>query len=423
MQRFLTFLAFSVVLSQGIAQHSSGLTKSPQSGSENVFISTERLFRHIVVLSSDSMKGRGTGTAEELLAAAYISKQFETLNLLPVGDNKTWFQEFDFQVSSHGAKGRSGKARNVLAYLDNKAERTVVIGGHYDHLGLGDDGGSLDAHSQGQIHNGADDNASGTAGVLELAAYYSGNKEQEPFNFLFICFSGEELGLFGSNYFCEHPLIDLKKVQCMINMDMIGRLNKDKPALTISGAGTAAEFIPILERFRSKAMDLQLDSAGVGPSDHTSFYNKQVPALHFFTGTHTDYHKPSDDADKINASGTEAVLTLIAAFIAQLPNDKQIAFLKTRNPSTASTPAFKVTLGIMPSYANSTDGMKVEAVLDGKTGMKIGMKDGDIITAIGDYPVKEIQTYMEALSKFKKGDKSVVKIRRGAEELSLPVEF
>lgn len=387
------------------------------------FIATERLYRHIEILSSDSMKGRGTGTAEELLAADYISKQFASMKLSPMGENNTWFQEFDFQVSSHGAKGRSGKARNVVAYLDNGAERTIVIGGHYDHLGLGDDGGSLDAHSQGQIHNGADDNASGTAGVLELAALYTGNSEKEAFNFLFICFSGEELGLFGSNYFCEHPTIDLKKVQCMINMDMIGRLNKEKPALTVSGTGTAAEFIPILERFRSKAMDLQLDSAGVGPSDHTSFYNKQVPALHFFTGTHTDYHKPSDDVDKINAQGTEAVLTLIAAFIAQLPVDRQITFLKTRNPSTGNTPAFKVTLGIMPSYANSTEGMKVEAVLDGKTGMKIGMKDGDIITAIGDFPVKEIQTYMEALSKFKKGDKSVVKVKRGNEELVLPVEF
>ncbi len=206
-------------------------------------------------------------------------------------------------------------------------------------------------------------------------------------------------------------------------MDMIGRLNKEKAVLTISGAGTAAEFIPILEKFRSKAMDLQLDSAGVGPSDHTSFYNKQVPALHFFTGTHTDYHKPSDDYDKINAPGTEVVLTVIAGFISKLPQDRKIAFLKTRNPSTGNTPAFKVTLGIMPSYANSVDGMKVEAVLDGKTGMKIGMKDGDVITAIGDYSVKEIQTYMEALSKFKKGDKSTVKIRRGTEEISLPVEF
>ena len=190
-----------------------------------------------------------------------------------------------------------------------------------------------------------------------------------------------------------------------------------------SGVGTAAEFIPILEQFRSKAMDLQLDSAGVGPSDHTSFYNKQVPVLHFFTGTHTDYHKPSDDYDKINAPGTEVVLNVIAGFISKLPQDKKLTFLKTRNPSNNNTPAFKVTLGIMPSYANSSDGMKVEAVLDGKTGMKIGMKDGDVITAIGDYPVKEIQSYMEALSKFKKGDKSIVKVRRGGEELALPVEF
>lgn len=387
------------------------------------YISTQNLVKHISVLSADSLMGRATGSIYEAKAANYIIKEFKKSGIEPKGSNNTYLQEFDFQVSSHGVKGRSGKANNVVGFLNNNAPYTIVIGGHYDHLGTGEDGNSLDGHADGKIHNGADDNASGTAGVIELANYFATNKVKEKFNFLFICFSGEELGLFGSNYFCEHPTIDLSTVTCMINMDMIGRLVKDKPVLTISGTGTCAEFEPAFTKFRSAAMDIKLDSAGVGPSDHTSFYNKQIPALHFFTGTHLDYHKPSDDADKINYQGTEVVLNIIAGLVEKLPADKKLGFLKTRNPSMGGTPAFKVTLGIMPSYGNSEDGMKVEAVLDGKPAMKAGMKDGDIILSIGTYQVKEIQTYMEALTKFKKGDKTTIKIRRGTEVLELPVEF
>ncbi len=387
------------------------------------YISTENLVKHISILSADSLMGRATGSIYEAKAANYIIKEFKKSGIEPKGNNNTYLQEFDFQVSSHGVKGRSGKANNVVGFLNNNAPYTIVIGGHYDHLGTGEDGNSLDGHADGKIHNGADDNASGTAGVIELANYFATNKIKEKFNFLFICFSGEELGLFGSNYFCEHPTVDLSTITCMINMDMIGRLVKDTPVLTISGTGTCAEFVPALSAFRSAAMDIKLDSAGVGPSDHTSFYNKQIPALHFFTGTHLDYHKPSDDADKINFQGTEVVLNIIAGLVEKLPSDKKLGFLKTRNPSMGGTPAFKVTLGIMPSYGNSEDGMKVEAVLDGKPAMKAGMKDGDIILSIGSHQVKEIQTYMEALSKFKKGDKTTIKVRRGTETLELPLEF
>jgi hypothetical protein len=387
------------------------------------FISTENLVKHISILSADSLMGRATGSIYETKAANYIVAQFKKSGVQPMGNNGSYLQEFDFQVSSHGVKGRSGKANNVIGFIDNKADLTVVIGGHYDHLGTGEDGNSLDGHADGKIHNGADDNASGTAGVIELANYFATNKVKEKFNFLFICFSGEELGLFGSNYFCEHPTIELSKINCMINMDMIGRLVKDKPVLTISGTGTASEFEPTLKTFRSAALDFNLDSAGVGPSDHTSFYNKQIPALHFFTGTHLDYHKPSDDADKINYQGTEVVLNIIAGLIEKLPADKKLTFLKTRNPSMGGAPSFKVTLGIMPSYGHSEDGMKVEAVLDGKPAMKAGMKDADVILSIGEFQVKEIQTYMEALSKFKKGDKTTIKVRRGSEVLELPLEF
>jgi hypothetical protein len=387
------------------------------------FLSVGRIMKHIEVLAHDSLMGRATGSIYEAKAARYIANEFQKAGLKPMGSNGAWLQEFDFQVSSHGVKGRNGKANNVIGYLDNGAKYTVVIGGHYDHLGTGEDGNSLDGKPEGKIHNGADDNASGIAGVIELAHFYAGNKEKEAFNFLFVCFSGEELGLFGSVYFVEHCPVPVSSLNCMINMDMIGRLSPDKPVLTISGVGTAPEFKPILSGMQSKALELQLDSAGVGPSDHTSFYNKQVPALHFFTGTHLDYHKPSDDVEKINSRGTEVTLNIIASLIAKLPGDRKLEFLKTRNPSMGNTPSFKVTLGIMPSYAGEGEGMKVEAVLDGKPAKKAGIQDGDLILFIGEHRVTEVQSYMKALSKFSKGESTIVKVKRGTETLNLPVTF
>jgi len=387
------------------------------------WFSQKEITDHISVLASDSLGGRATGTSYETKAANYIITQFKKAGLTPKGTNG-FLQEFPFKNStSHGAAGRSGNANNVIGYLDNSAPLTIIIGAHYDHLGTGEDGNSLDGHADGKIHNGADDNASGVAGVIELADYYSKNKEKEPFNFLFICFSGEELGLFGSAWFVDHPVIDFATVNCMINMDMIGRLNKEKPVLTISGTGTAKEFEPLVKSFSSAAMEINSDSAGVGPSDHTSFYNKGIPALHFFTGTHIDYHKPSDDIEKINAAGEEAVLLVISGTIAQLPVKEKLAFLKTRNPSMGGTPAFKVTLGIMPSYSGNENGLKVEAVLDGKAAFKAGMKDGDVIIQMGEQKVTDIQTYMEGLGKFNKGDKVTVIVRRGNENVILNAEF
>jgi len=387
------------------------------------WFSVEKVSQHISILAADSLGGRATGSPFEVKAANYIIKQLKSSGIQPKGENGTWLQEFDFSAGLHGSGGRSGKANNVIGYLDNKAKYTVVIGAHYDHLGDGSDGHSLDGHPEGKIHNGADDNASGVAGVIELARYFSQNNEKEAFNFLFICFSGEELGLLGSVYFCEHPTIDISSINCMINMDMIGRLPKENASLAVSGTGTAAPFEKLVKRFENGALKIMTDSAGVGPSDHTSFYNKGIPVLHFFSGTHSDYHKPSDDIEKINAPGEEVILLIIAGLIEQLPKDEKLTFLKTRNPSMGTSAKFKVTLGIMPSYANTDNGLKVEAVLDGKAAMKAGIKDGDIITQMGVYPVKEIQSYMEALGKFNKGDKTKVKIVRGKEELVLEVEF
>jgi hypothetical protein len=288
---------------------------------------------------------------------------------------------------------------------------------------LGENGSSLDANPKGKIHNGADDNASGVAGVLELARYFSKNKISEKSNFLFICFSGEELGLYGSKYFTEHPSIDLTKVNYMINMDMIGRLNPTTKSISVSGSGTSPVWETTLKNMTGTQLTIKTDSAGVGPSDHTSFYLKNIPVLHFFTGSHSDYHKPSDDWDKINYAGEKEVLDLIIAVIEKLDSEPQLAFLPTKNKSMSSSRSFKVTMGVMPSYTSDVAGLLVDGATDGKPAQKAGIQTGDIITRIGDYEIKDIQTYMDALGKFEKGQTVPVKIKRKSEELTLNVTF
>ncbi len=376
---------------------------------------------HIKVLSDDAMQGRQTGSEGEHMALEYIAKEFKALNLQPKGEANSYEQKFPFKGGVHGT-GTEGMAHNVVAYLDNKAEKTIIIGAHYDHLGMGENGSSLDANPQGKIHNGADDNASGVAGVLELARYFSKNKITEKSNFLFICFSGEELGLYGSKYFTEHPTVDLSKVNYMINMDMIGRLNPTTKSLSVSGSGTSPVWETTLKNMGTQ-LSIKTDSAGVGPSDHTSFYLKNLPVLHFFTGSHSDYHKPTDDWDKINYAGEKEVLELIVAVIEKLDNEPQLAFLTTKNKSMSSARSFKVTMGVMPSYTSDAEGLLVDGATDGKPAQKAGIQTGDVITKIGEIEIKDIQTYMDALGKFEKGQTVPVKIKRKGEELTLNVTF
>jgi Zn-dependent M28 family amino/carboxypeptidase len=240
---------------------------------------------HISFLASDDLNGRGTGTADEKKAAEYIAKQFAEIKLQPKGEKGTYLQGYEFTepANPHATTDTAGKKRtltNVIGFLDNGAKQTIVIGGHYDHLGLGHDGNSLDANPKEKIHNGADDNASGTAGVIELARYYSNNNKKELYNFLFICFSGEELGLFGSKQYCENPVVPLTDVNMMINMDMIGRLEPTSRKLMIYGVGTAPEFVNLIASIKT-TMNIMTDSAGVGPSDQTSFYLKDIPVQVF----------------------------------------------------------------------------------------------------------------------------------------------
>ena len=273
------------------------------------------------------------------------------------------------------------------------------------------------------IHNGADDNASGTAALIELAKLLKVSKYKNN-NYLFTAFSGEELGLFGSKYFTEHPTIDLSKVNYMINMDMVGRLNDSSKVLTVGGYGTSPTWGQLFTTISSdKNIINRYDSSGSGPSDHTSFYRKDIPVLFFFTGLHSDYHRPSDDADKINYTGEYRVVKYIYRIIEETNNKGKLAFTKTRETQSTTSARFSVTMGIMPDYAYSGNGVRADGISEGRPAQKAGLKAGDVIIQLGEYPVLSVENYMQVLGKFKKGDKTKVKVKRGNETIETEVQF
>lgn len=321
---------------------------------------------------------------------------------------------------------------NVVGFIDNNAPTTVILGAHYDHLGYGEDGNSRHTSHDPAIHNGADDNASGTAALIELARKLKASKAKQN-NYLFIAFSGEELGLFGSKYFTENPTIDLKTVNYMINMDMVGRLSDSSKVVTIGGYGTSPEWgkrikpeyfvTPNADKKTAPDLVIRYDSSGTGPSDHTSFYRKDIPVLFYFTGLHTDYHKPSDDADKINYNGEAVIIQHITELIESLDGAPRLAFTKTREAQTTTSARFSVSMGIMPDYTFSGTGVRADGVSEGKPAQKAGLKAGDIVLQIGDYPVSSLESYMQTLGKMKKGDKVKVKFKRGENVIETIVEF
>ncbi|MFI5152742.1 MAG: M28 family peptidase [Chitinophagales bacterium] len=314
-------------------------------------------------------------------------------------------------------------ANNVIGFLDNHAATTIIIGAHYDHLGYGEDGSSLYRGQERQIHNGADDNASGTAGLIELARMLKQSRLKKN-NYLFIAFSGEELGLLGSKYFTENPTVPLNSVNYMINMDMIGRLNDSTHLLTIGGYGTSPTWGEKINGIKdSKNFSIKIDSSGSGPSDYTSFYRKDIPVLFFFTGLHGDYHKPTDDYDKINYTGELQVVKFIYELVENINTQGKLAFAKTREMQTGTATRFSVTLGILPDYAYNGTGVRLDGVSDGRPAQKAGLKVGDIIVKLGDFSVYSLENYMQALSKFKKGDRTIVSFKRGNDVAEAEVQF
>ncbi len=311
------------------------------------------------------------------------------------------------------------KATNVVGFVNYNAPNTIVIGAHYDHLGYGEDGNAL-YKGDSAIFNGADDNASGTAAVVELAKLLSKTAARKN-NYLFVCFAAEELGLLGSKYLTEHSPVEFASINYMINMDMVGRLDPGTKVLTIGGAGTSPSWA-ILSKLSEGAFSIKIDSSGAGPSDHTSFYRKNIPVLFFFTGSHADYHKPGDDAEKLNLAGTISIIKYINRIIEAENKAGKLVFSKTVEPKRADM-QFSVTLGIMPNYSFSGEGVKIDAVSDDRPAQKAGLISGDVIIKLGDFSCRDIYQYMKALNSFKKGDTTTVVIKRSNEEKTLEVTF
>ncbi len=376
-------------------------------------------------LAGDKLEGRETGTKGEQEAATYITKRFKEIGVEPKGI-KGFLQVFTFKPKtdphqevkySTTSTDSTITGTNVLGYIDNKANKTIVIGAHYDHLGFGAEG-SFYKGEEKAIHNGADDNASGVSVMLNLASKLKQTNTSN--NYLFIAFSGEEMGLLGSNYFVKNATIPLDSINYMLNMDMVGRLKADS-TLAVYGVGTSPVFKQVISDNNDKFKIIEKES-GVGPSDHTSFYLNDIPVLHFFTGQHEDYHRPSDDSELLNYEGMEAISTYIFDIITDLDDDGELAFQKTKNESD-DTPRFKVTLGVMPDYMFDGKGMRLDGVTEDKPAHKAGLQKGDIVIKIGEIEIVDMMSYMKALSSFEKGNTAIVKFKREGTAIEAEVTF
>ena len=355
---------------------------------------------------------------------------------------------------------REAPAANVIGILEGAdpalKNETIVIGAHYDHLGHGG-AGSL-APKEGEIHHGADDNASGVAGVLELARIFSAQTPRPRRSILFAAFSGEEEGLLGSNYYVNHPAVPLTETIAMINMDMIGRM-KNK-SLTVGGMGTATEWSALVESANklqgmtvtasqgsapagsqvaggmpivvaangqtivhndpAKQFTLTLNPDGYGPSDHSSFYAKQIPVLFFWTGTHQDYHKPSDTAEKINYDDESRILGVVAKIVQGIDaSDKRPNYTLAKTEATGRSTGFRVSLGTIPNYSDSGDGLLLDGVREDSPAAKAGLKAGDRIVKLAGRDVRNVYDYTYVLGEMKPGQEYEVEVMRGTERLTM----
>lgn len=314
---------------------------------------------------------------------------------------------------------------NVVGWLEGTDEKLkqecIVIGAHYDHLGLGGNE-SLAADRKG-IHHGADDNASGVAGLLELARVFGAERQNLRRSVVFIAFSGEELGLLGSNHYVKNPMIPLDKTVAMLNMDMIGRMRAD--TLIVGGIGTSPQWKPLVEQLnQTRGFVLKMQDDGYGPSDHASFYGKDIPVLFFFTGVHDDYHKPSDTADRINVTSEQQVVALvhdIAAKINSQDNRLEFSRAKVEGERRSMNSSFRVSLGSVPDYAEQVAGVKLSGVRPGSPAEKAGVKGGDIIVKLAGRDIRNIQDYTFVLQELKPNETIEIVVQRGQEKVSLQI--
>jgi len=388
-----------------------------------------QVLEDIQFLAADRLGGRLTGSAGADTAAAYLIRRMEQAGLQapPSG----WIQQFvvaaDAPMAQHtGAGGVTG--RNVIGVLPGRdpelRNETVIVGAHYDHLGLGG-AGALDPDNTGFVHNGADDNASGTSALLYIARRLSGNPPARTV--VFIAFSGEELGLLGSAFYTKNPVYPLSRTVAMVNLDMVGRLRNDR--LLAFGVETATEFPTLLDSLNWYAgFDLKASGDGYGPSDQSSFYAAKLPVIHLFTDLHEDYHRASDDADKINADGLVRVADFTVGLVQALANRQQrLTYVERPAPTpraTGDSPSGeRAWFGSIPDMAGGVTGVRFSGVSKGSPAEKAGMQAGDILIRLGDYAIDNLQAMSDALGTYKPGDETEAVVLREGQELRFRVTF
>ncbi len=374
-------------------------------------------------LSDDKLGGRMTGSAGADSAAAYLARRFEEVGLQPAAGG--WFQTFtvakEAPVAQHAHVGGL-RAKNVIGLLPGRdpvlRNETVIVGAHYDHLGLGGFG-SLDPDSTGHVHNGADDNASGAAMLVRIAERLSHSPPARTV--LFIAFSGEELGLLGSAHYVKEPIYPLSGTLAMINLDMVGRLRDNR--LIVYGVRTAKEFPALLDSLNWHAgFDLKAQGDGYGPSDQSSFFAAGKPVLHVFTDLHEDYHRTTDDWEKISLDGFDRVTSFTLGIVTALANRPTRLRPEDAPPpppppvaSSSVTPGYGAYLGTIPDMTDNPGGVRLVGVRAGSPAEKAGLRGDDVITKIGEMEVPDLQAMTDALRSHKPGDIVEIVIRRGAQ--------
>lgn len=382
----------------------------------------------VETLADPALEGRETGSAGEALAAQWLSDEFETMGYAARGDSAA-FQSFQYTphppMQIHGDSGQAhlGMAvvkpivgRNVL-FTGKGVEGNGygVLAAHYDHLGYGGENSLF--RGEPTVHYGADDNASGVATMLEVAQRVAATPMSD--HVLYCGFSGEEKGLWGSNHFCEEPTVALDSIRYMINLDMVGRLRGD--TLAVYGTGTSPRWMEVLEACNEEGFVLVPSESGVGPSDHTSFYLEGIPVLHFFTGQHPDYHRPTDTPEKLNYEGMLRIARYVERVMRALDQESEWLFTATKDQDSDSTPRFNVTLGVVPDYLFSGEGMRIDGVTEGRPAAMAGLKRGDVVLRMDTLLVVDMMSYMTGLSLFEEGMVTEVEIERGGDRLTVNV--
>ena len=406
----------------GLAAALAGLTALTTTGvaQSAATAAADRIEHDVWYMAAEAREGRGVGTAGLDSAAHFIAGRFAQIGLEPAGTDG-YFQPFEIDPTAPGAAHTNlggTPVMNVIGAIPGRgalASEVVVLGAHYDHLGYGGFG-SLDPDSSGVIHNGADDNGSGTAALIESARLLVNRSAASHRTLLFVSFTAEEMGLIGSQHYASHPVRPNDSTYAMINFDMVGRLRSD--SLIVIGVGSATELQGLVESSNQRfGLALSWQPDPWGRSDHSSFYAQQIPVMHFFTNLHEDYHRSTDDWDKINSAGIARVAALVSDLawdLAQRPEGLTFQDVPPPAPPTAQA-GRRASLGTIPDMTESPGGVRITGVRSGSAAEEAGLQGGDIIVQIGEHEVPDLMGLQRALMALKAGDTVTIVFMRDGE--------